>query len=74
MTGCMVPGWGSGVDAGNTGIVLVPTGVIVPKTDAGSLVLLPTEAVVFLNDREGARSGNKHRGAIDVTHLGREVG
>ena len=50
----MVPGWGSGVDAGNTGIVLVPTGVIVPKTDAGSLVLLPIEAVVFLNDREGA--------------------
>ena len=54
--------------------MLVPTGVIVPKTDAGSLVLLPIEAVVFLNDREGARLGNKHRGAIDVTHLGREVG
>ena len=43
----MVPGWGSGVDAGSTSIVLVSTGVIVPKTDTGgSLVLLPTEAVV----------------------------
>ena len=70
----MAPGWGSGVDPESTGIVLVPTGVIVPKTDTGSLVLLPTEAVGFFNDREGTRLGNKHRGAIDVTHLGREVG